>query len=149
MKSVIAQPHTAQSLYAGALDFFYASRALQTASPLPIHAFSFVAAHSLELALKSYLVYRGADPENLDLDPRHDLIKAWRDAVAQGLHIDSKVPAWCESLALKHSGLLLSRYPRTNTGITSPPLGATIDGLSIVMQRIADAIGHPPPVAAV
>jgi hypothetical protein len=111
-------PVSAHSLLAGAREF---SRALGVLArhDIPIRATALVAAQSVELALKSYLLARGfsqAAVERL----RHSLKKAWVKAAAAGLPVEPLPPPWCQLLDSMHDDPYMGRYPPENSGLVAP-----------------------------
>jgi len=111
-------PVSALSLLAGAREF---ARALSVLArhDVPIRATALVAAQSVELTLKSYLLSRGfsqAAVEHL----RHSLKNAWVKAAAAGLAVEPLPPPWCQLLDSMHDDPYMVRYPPENSGLVAP-----------------------------
>lgn len=134
-------PSTSISLYRGALNFAKGAEVLTTnTTQLPIDAFGLLVSHSLEIALKSFLLSVGLDEKSLRKDIGHNLTKAWKTAVTNGLVLDSTPPAWCETLTSAHDNPYLFRYARTNTGLVVPAPHTLIANLRNVLSTIGEAL---------
>ena len=120
MNDFMTHEPTDISLYRGALNYFAAIKIIHhSGERCPSDAFGFLASHSLELALKSFLLNKGLAQKELK-KIGHDLVKSWDHSVKLGLPIDSTVPKWCELLNNAHSKQFLFRYSETNTGLVTP-----------------------------
>ena len=111
---------SAHSLLAGAREF---ASGLSTLARHPeggsARAMAVLAAHAVELALKSSLLSHGWSESQLrELD--HDLIKAWRAAAAAGLPVNTEPPSWCRLLDSVHDSPYFGRYPPANSGLVTP-----------------------------
>jgi hypothetical protein len=81
-----------------------------------------LAAHCVELSLKSFLLTRGR-PEAELKKLNHDLIKAWSAAREAGLSLDPEPPYWCQLLQTVHDYPYFGRYPPANSGLITPNPG--------------------------
>ena len=129
------------SLFRGSLSFFEAARIIQSSGQkIPYSAFGALLAHSLELALKAFLLTIDPDEDKL-INIRHDLNKAWDLSVKDGLNLEKTPPNWCETLSASHNAPYHFRYARVNTAIVLPPVVQTINDLNDVLIKVADKIG--------
>ncbi len=87
-----------------------------------LEAIGLLAAHSLELALKSFLMRNGWTEKVIRKEVGHDLNRAWIEAANCGLAISIPPPYWVEVLALGHGYPYVFRYPQNNTAIAVPTL---------------------------
>ncbi len=78
-----------------------------------------LAAHALELCLKSFLLASGWDESRVRKEVSHDLEVAWLAAVENGLAIEDSVPYWCHLLNSVHKHPYVGRYPPVNAGLVS------------------------------
>jgi hypothetical protein len=77
----------------------------------------FLLCHSVELALKAFLLHRGATLDELkDFDIRHKLDKLVTEAVAKGLHLRQETQEGISALTDAHSEFW-HRYPKAE-GLT-------------------------------
>ena len=77
----------------------------------------FLLCHSVELALKAFLLHRGATLDELkDFDIRHKLDKLVTEAVAKGLHLKQETQEGISALTAAHSQFW-HRYPKAE-GLT-------------------------------
>jgi len=88
-----------------------------------IPAMGILASHSLETALKAYLLQKGW-PAKTVIDFRHDLTKLWQTARTEGLELKEPMPEWASTLAYYHKPPHRYRYPehRYAAGISKPEL---------------------------
>ena len=129
------------SLYRGSLNFFKATNIVfKSGESCPADAFGFLVSHSLELALKAYLLKKGMGEANLK-SIGHSLVKAWSKSVGYGLPLVTPVPRWCELLDSAHSSPFLFRYARTNTGIVTPAQQESHSGLNKVLDIVGNEMG--------
>ena len=113
-------PTSAGSLLAGAREFA-ATLAILVSSgrSAPIRGTAFIAAHCVELALKSFLRAHGRSDEELR-KVGHSLTTAWAEAVSAGLPLDRQPPSWCLLLESMHDVPYVLRYPPRNSGLVAP-----------------------------
>jgi hypothetical protein len=78
-----------------------------------------LAAHSVELSLKSFLLSRGWSEDQVHR-LGHNLLKAWSAARAAGLPLDPEPPYWCQLLQTVHDSPYFGRYPPANSGLVTP-----------------------------
>jgi hypothetical protein len=86
---------------------------------VPIRGTALIAAQSVELALKSYLLSQGWPQKKVE-KVGHNLTKAWAAAAGAGLSIDPEPPAWGQLLQSMHDDPYFLRYPPVNSGLVSP-----------------------------
>jgi hypothetical protein len=84
------------------------------------HARALLAAHCVELSLKSFLLSRGWSEDQLLKKLRHNLAKAWSAARAAGLPLDPEPPYWCQLLQTVHDSPYFGGYPPANTIVVTP-----------------------------
>lgn len=103
MNDFMTHEPTDISLYRGALNYFAEIKIIRhSGENYPSDFFGFLASHSLEFVLKSFLLTKGLAQKELK-KIGHDLVKAWGHSVQHGLPIDSTVPKWRECLNNAHS----------------------------------------------
>ena len=100
-----------------------------------VDAIGLLASHSLELALKSFLLMRGWNEEQLK-KVGHDLEKAWIKAAECGLSINKTAPFWVRVLSLGHGYPYIYRYPQEGTAIAIPSLDELASNLKDLIQLI-------------
>jgi hypothetical protein len=76
---------------------------LAAASPAPVHALAFLAAHVLECLLKAYLS-RGGSDDAVKRRNKHDLNALWAMVFKQGLGVTESPPSWADRLSYLHKG---------------------------------------------
>lgn len=96
-------------------------------------------AHSVELALRAFLLSKMSPIAVKRAGSRHDLEKLWVEAVAKGLQISPTIPRWCRILNAGHSDPYLFRYPKDNTGVTLP--GEGLAEIQVLLDTVDAAIG--------
>jgi hypothetical protein len=95
------------------------STLVQHAQGSSARATALLAAHCVELSLKSFLLSRGwSEDEVLKLG--HDLNEAWLAARAAGLPLDPEPPYWYQLLQTVHDYPYFGRYPPANSGLVTP-----------------------------
>jgi hypothetical protein len=135
MKQIVS----AASLFLTACDFL---AAVDMLSPkVAAGPFGFVAAQSLELALKAYLMKNAGATEQELKKLGHSIERAWSRCVDKGLGLDATLPAWVVSLAAGHESPYLFRYGQDGT---EPAVLSKINvgiGLQDVLQSVQAATG--------
>ena len=131
------RPTSAQSFLVAARALFSGAEALAVlTTPHPM-ACAFLAAQSLECALKAYLAHDGKSEITLSRRPYgHDLERLWLEASRTGLPIQSTPPEWCTTLTSGHSYPYRFRYPLKLNGYTMPALAPMAAELKVVIQSI-------------
>lgn len=100
------------------------------------HACAFLAAQTLECALKAYLSKVGlSEGELKNHKRRHNLELLWREAVSHGLNIQSEPPQWCLILNSAHNQP--NYYLRFPMGINMVTLPALIPAASELGELVA------------
>jgi hypothetical protein len=95
-----------------AVQFHSAFHELKERHPLASWPRYFLLCHSIELALKAFLLHRGATLDELkDFDLRHNLDKLIDEAVAKGLHLKPETQDAVKVLTDAHSKFW-HRYPK-------------------------------------
>lgn len=129
--------YTDVSLYRGSLHFFKAVEILfKSEETCPPDSFGFIISHSLELALKAFLLNRGKTEEEI-IRMGHNLVIAWNECVELGLQIESDVPRWCEAIDAAYKSPYLFRYARENTGLVVP----SQEEMYTSLDRVIDLVG--------
>lgn len=135
-------PSTHVSLYRGSLNFARAAEIiLNSGEKIPADVFGFLVSHSLELALKAFLISTGFDDDRLRKQIGHSLIEAWKMSAQHGLSLETDPPDWCQTLNSAHDTPYHFRYARTNTGLVTPAPKKAVSGLNNVLEMVGDAIG--------
>lgn len=125
------------SFFRGGLSFLKAAKILVgSEEELPADAFAYLASHSLELLLKSYLLSVGDDEDKLQ-EISHNLERAWQRAKGKGLGIEKTTPQWCSTLNSAYNRPFLLRYARDNTAIVVPNPKQLIVDLEVVLKVVA------------
>lgn len=128
---------SAERLLDGAQGY-YDSLELLSKSPsqASVDAIGLLASHSLEIALKAFLLMKGLEEKQLSKDIGHNLEAAWIKAVQNGLPIETEPPYWVKLLALGHDFPYLYRYPQENTAIGIPPTDELVPNLNGLIRLI-------------
>lgn len=107
-----------------------------------VDAIGLLASHSLELALKSFLITKGwAETDLRDKKKMgHDLKKVWRKAAKLGLDIALEPPYWVRVLDLGHAYPYVYRYPQNNTAVAIPPIDELIPEIKRIIELIKTSI---------
>ena len=113
-------PVSAHSLLVGAQELSVAVATLVQHARGSARATNLLAAHCVELSLKSFLLSRGWSEDQLRAKVRHDLIQAWSAAREAGLSLDPEPPYWCQLLQTVHDDPYFGRYPPANSGLVTP-----------------------------
>jgi hypothetical protein len=95
-----------------------------------------LAAHCVELSLKSFLLSRDW-PEGALQKLDHDLIKAWSAARDAGLSLDPEPPYWCQLLQTVHDKPYFGRYPPANSGLVTPNPGELQTGITELIALVS------------
>lgn len=106
------------------------------------HACAFLAAQTLECALKAYLAKVGiTDSELKDRKRRHNLEVLWREAVSHGLSIQAEPAQWCLILNSAHDQPhYYIRYPIGINMVTLPDLVPMVLELGELVAAVARAV---------
>ena len=124
-----------------ARGFFPAVRLLAESSAGVQRACAFLAAQTLECALKAYLSHVGfSEAELKDKKRRHNLEFLWREASDRGLSIDQQPPLWCSLLNSGHDDPYHFRYPLKIHGIVVPPLPSMVAELRKLIDAVEVAV---------
>lgn len=134
---VLLTPTDSQSYLAAAVEFYRGARELAGNSRVLISC-AFLAAQSLECALKSFLVHRGLPATELSKRPYgHDLECCWKKAALLGLSVP--VPQWCLTLNEGHKKFLY-RYPMGLHGQSLPNQQEMLAGLKTLIGEIQEQV---------
>lgn len=134
----IQQP---QGYLTAAHGFFPAVHLLADSSASVQRACAFLAAQTLECALKAYLSHAGFTEAKLkDKKRRHNLEFLWREASDHGLSIDQQPPLWCRLLNSGHDDPYHFRYPLKIHGIVVPPLPSMVAELRKLIVAVEMAL---------
>jgi len=135
---VSTKPHDSSphSLLVGATDFHRSANILAANLPISAHSFAVVCAHAVELALKSYLLFKGVPENKLKNDPGHNLATAWSQAAQLGLPVGATHPDWLEKLDSVHAAPYLGRYPCVNTGIVLPSAPKLVGEIKSLITQV-------------
>lgn len=139
----------AQSLVHAARHFHEGAVALAQNRPLRAGvALAFLAAQSVEYALKGFLLFCGETPDRLKNGFRHDLHLLWTAAADQGLPIAAQPPHWCELLNQGHNTPFRFKFPEYLSAIVTPGPDQVVAGVGEVLGVVSAAISqHGSPVS--
>jgi hypothetical protein len=102
---------------------------------------AFLAAQTLECALKSYLSHAGIPQKKLKCRPlRHNLENLWIEAVNKGLNVQAQAPQWCLILNSAHDEPYYFRYPMGLNVTTLPALVPMASELEMVLAVVEKSI---------
>jgi hypothetical protein len=119
----------AQGLMPGAI-------ALAASPPQTAMASTFVCAHILECLLKAYLSKtRGSDDTLKDPSVRHDLLRLWSEAVADGLGVGA-APAWVQTLSSLHNRPFALRYSKGLHSLVLPAVEAMASDIAALLEKV-------------
>jgi len=94
-------------------------------------------AHSLECALKTYLVHKDMpEKQLLGHNKRHNLEWLWQEAVTLKLSIEDQPPHWCTTLNSLHNKPYHLRYPTGVNALVFPAANSMILGLKSVIAAV-------------
>jgi len=130
-------PVTYGTLFMGACEYGRAAYILAGYQFLPMVPFAHLVCQSIELGLKSYLVFRGVDEQSLR-DIGHDLERAWIECCGKGLKVGFP-QGWLSSFNAQYS---IYRYWRQGLGWSM--MGhqkSVVDALHSALTQIGVAIG--------
>jgi hypothetical protein len=111
-------PVTCSTLFMGACEYCRAAWVLAGDRFLPIVPFAQLVCHSIELGLKSYLLFTGADEQRLR-SIGHDLQAAWEECRLQNLQVNFPT-GWLMTLGFQYDGPFIFRYWRHGIGWSVP-----------------------------
>ena len=131
---------TPQSLLAAANNLVQAIDLLVAANARVSLATGLLGAHSLEIALKAFLLHQGYAERDLINRVGHDLQEAWRQAVEHRLPLEVPTPHWCELLDACHKRPYIFRYPPSNTVMILPNPEVLLQELRRVMRLVEEAL---------
>jgi hypothetical protein len=103
--------------------------------------FFFLAAQSLECALKSYLSHMGISESELKKPAvRHNLEELWKLAVSKGAPINNQPTNWCIRLNELHNKPYFLRYPMGLNGYVGPNIITTALELQEIIESVETII---------
>ncbi len=127
----------AQSYFAAARYFFLGVKALSGGSPELAPACAFLAAQSIECALKSFLSKNGFSEAQLRHPScRHNLEALWAEASSRGQFFSAQPPMWCVILNQTHNKPFHLRYPIGINGFQTPELALMQADLEVLLTRV-------------
>jgi hypothetical protein len=103
-----------------------------------LYSIGILAGHSLELALKAYLLHAGRSERELK-DIGHDLAKAWEHCKQSGLNLKD-LPYWVQVLDYSHDHPYYFRYPRNNHKVAIPGTDELPKDLASILDMISSAM---------
>lgn len=137
LEPIIVQPPRPPYTYLGvAQNLFPGVKAMANAKPIPAHALSLVAAHTLECLLKSFLSKDGSDKELRKQSIRHNLFDLWVKAAGKGLPINIPPPAWVERLSQLHNHPYHLRYSEGVHGLVLPNSEAMVSDIEQLLELV-------------
>jgi hypothetical protein len=119
-----------------AQNLFTGVKVMASATPIPTHALSLVAAHTLECSLKAFLSKNGTDKELKGSKIRHNLLALWEKAVAEGLPSNMPPPGWVERLSQLHDRPYHLRYSEGVHGLVLPEPKELADGIEKLLELV-------------
>lgn len=127
----------AQNYIAAAHYFFLGVKALSGGSPELAPACAFLAAQSIECALKSFLSKNGFSEEQLrHWSRRHNLEALWTEASPLGQIFSAQPPMWCVILNQTHNKPFHLRYPIGINGFQTPEVAPMQADLEVLLTRL-------------
>jgi hypothetical protein len=133
-------PVTHRVLLLGAYEYGRAAVILARSPYLPMVPFAEIVCHSIELGLKAYLLFSGANEQSLK-DIGHDLERAWRECSDKGLQVQFP-PFWLTGLNMQHANPFIYRYWRQGLGWSMPGTQEMmVNTLSDALRQIGAAVG--------
>lgn len=134
----------AQSYFASARGLYPGVELLANSSSQVVRACAFLAAQTLECALKSYLSHAGFSEAKLKQHSRrHNLETLWLEASNHGLKISAKPPNWCSILNSAHDKPYYLRYPIGINAVVFPELKQMVSDLKNLLAKVETAIQNP------
>jgi hypothetical protein len=122
-----------------AQEYLLGVRALHEAASKPALAFTFLAGHTLECALKAFLSKAGFSDTELEKQFGHDIRRLWGAAHERGLPLLLPPPDWVNGLSSVYSPPIV-RYPMDLNGVVGPNMSAVADGVEQVVATVRRAI---------
>ena len=132
----IKQPSEAESFMWAARWFLAGADALARCTAKELTSCVFLAAQSLECALKSFLRHKGITADELKHGFRHNLERLWKKAHEFNLGISSTPSDWCIILNAGHNSPHLMRYPMGGVNITNPVIDTMITELTQIVNDV-------------
>jgi hypothetical protein len=133
-------PVTHVTLFTGACEYCRAAWMLAGDRFHPIVPFAQLVCHSVELALKSYLLFTGADEQRLR-SIGHDLQAAWEECRRQSLEVTFPT-GWLMTLGYQYDGPFIFRYWRQGIGWSIPGTPKQVAETTFAaLRQIGTAIG--------
>lgn len=111
---------------------------MATAGPIGL-----LAAHSLELGLKAFLLHIGWNEDDLRKRVGHNLVDAWNASLESGLRLPQEPSFTVSLLALSHGPPYLFRYPREGEAAAITPPHELCRDVQMVLDAVETAIGLP------
>jgi hypothetical protein len=134
-------PAPAQSYMVAARGLYSGVKVLASNPGATATACAFLAAQTLECALKSYLSHAGIPQKKLKCRPlRHNLENLWIEAVNKGLNVQAQAPQWCLILNSAHDEPYYFRYPMGLNVTTLPALVPMASELEMVLAVVEKSI---------
>jgi hypothetical protein len=132
-------PHT----YLGmARHFVNGLQPLVAAGPPCALPFAFLAAQTVECALKAFLSSNGDDRRLKQAPLRHNLEMLWSLSAAEGLTLEMPAPVWLVRLSALHDTPYYLRYSTGVHAMVSPaaaPMCNAVEGLVELVARTVSA----------
>lgn len=131
----------AQNYYAAARYFFLGAQAISNGGSELAPACAFLAAQSLECALKAFLSKSGVSEVRLrEITVRHNLEVLWANASSRGLKVSAQPPVWCVILNQTHNAPYHLRYPIGINGFQTPEHTSTVSELKCLLALVQSAV---------
>ena len=137
----MATPSDAKCYLTASKWFLAGAEALAQCTAKELTSCVFLAAQSLECALKAYLTSTAPNEsemkrELMKLSVRHNLEKLWEKSSNQGLKVPHDSSTWCVILNAGHSKPYYMRYPMGGINITNPVTRTMIDELKAIVNEV-------------
>ncbi|MFH1146312.1 MAG: hypothetical protein V1736_01230 [Pseudomonadota bacterium] len=133
----MAVPSDEESYLTSARWFLAGTEALARCTAKELTSCVFLAAQSLECALKAYLAHSGFTEKQLKRpNLRHNLEALWTEAYKQKLTISSTPPQWCITLNAGHDRPYYMRYPMKGMNITNPVIESMVEELRGLVDEV-------------
>jgi hypothetical protein len=138
----IKPPSPSLSFLTAARYFFPGVRTLSQGDPTVAIACTFLAAQTLECALKAYLSNAGVPIKELKNKKSycHNLEALWVGAATKGLAVQPQPPDWCVILNQTHDDPYYLRYPIGINGFQYPAFSMMVPELSKLIDLVGSIV---------
>jgi hypothetical protein len=141
----LAVPSDARCYLTSSNWFLAGSEALAQCTAKELTSCVFLAAQSLECALKAYLLCSASDESKMKMELmaptiRHDLEKLWMRSSELGLCVPNQPSSWCITLNSGHNKPYYMRYPMGGINITNPVIKTMLEELKAIVEEVGKKV---------